>query len=138
MILSNAKWIGVLDDVSVPEIQKKFNANSIKSALLTITGYGFFEVKINGRPVTDYMFLPVASDFEPRDLADGSIYYRIKGTGIHPRTYYYEFDVTDLIISGENLLTIRLGRGWNGLKGCTTLYNLCNCFLYHFLFYNFP
>lgn len=117
MVLSNAKWIGVLGDVSVPEIQRKFNISSIKSALLTITGYGFFDVKLNGNPVTDYMFLPVASDFEPRDLADGSIYYRIKGTGIHPRTYYYEFDVTKLLIDGENTLTIRLGRGWNELKG---------------------
>ena len=117
MVLSNAKWIGILSEVSAPEIQKNFNVKGVKSALLTITGYGFFDVKINGKKVTDYMFLPVASDFEPRDLADGSLYYKIDGTGIHPRTYYYEFDVSTLLTDGENVLSVRLGRGWNSLKG---------------------
>ena len=87
MISNSAKWIGVKESFIVPEIQKKFNLKNIKKATLSITGLGFFEVKLNGKKITEYMYLPVASDFEPRDLSDGSLYYRISGTGIHPKTY---------------------------------------------------
>ena len=121
MAISNAKWIGVGWHDFVPEIQKKFFINKCdKDAILQITGLGFFEVKLNGKPLTDYFYLPVASDFEPRDLADGSLYYRIPGTGINPKTYYYEFDIKNLLVDGENTLTVRLAKGWLG-KGYTKL-----------------
>ena len=108
-IFSNCKWIGADKNCVSPIIAKKFNIETVSNTVLYITGLGLFEARINGQNVTDYMFLPVVSDYEPRD----SSLFAHKCSGVTTnRTYYYKFDITKLLNKGENTLTIQLGNGF--------------------------
>ncbi len=108
--LKDCVWIGTPKEVVSPIIYKRFNTYDVKKATLIITGLGYFEAKINDKPVTDYMFLPVVSDYEPRDLTLCA-HKNTVGTTTN-RIYYYSFDIADLLNDGENLLSIWLGNGW--------------------------
>ncbi len=108
--LKNCVWIGAKQETVSPIILRRFNTQSVKKATLVITGLGYFEAKINDKSVTDYKFLPVASDYEPRDLTLCA-HKGTTGTTTN-RIYYYDFDITNLLNSGENLLSIQLGNGF--------------------------
>lgn len=107
--LNNCVWISAKKEVASPIILKNFNVSNFNKATLIITGLGYFEAKINGSLVTDYMFLPVATDYEPRDFS--LFAHKSYGTTTN-RTYYYEFDITKLLKSGDNTLSVQLGNGW--------------------------
>ena len=108
--LKNCVWIGATSDVVSPVIIRKFNTNNIKKATLIITGLGYFEALVNNKPVTDYMYLPVVTDYEPRDLTLCA-HKNTVGTTAN-RIYYYNFDITNLLNGGQNTLSIQLGNGW--------------------------
>lgn len=108
--LENCVWIGAKQETVSPIILRRFNTQNVKKATLVITGLGYFEAKINDNPVTDYCFLPVASDYEPRDLTLCA-HRGTTGTTTN-RIYYYDFDITHLLKSGENLLSVQLGNGF--------------------------
>ncbi len=103
-----ARWIGT-DRADVPVIRRRFCVNAPENATLTITGLGYFEAKINGQSVTDARFLPVISDYEPRDLS--KLAYPLFDKLTH-RVYYYAFDVSALLHEGDNELTIALAPGF--------------------------
>lgn len=108
--LKNCIWIGAPEEIVSPVVLRRFSTTNIKKATLVVTGLGYFEAKINGKAVTDYMYLPVVTDYEPRDLSlcahKGTV-----GTTTH-RVYCYNFDITNLLLKGENILSIQLGNGW--------------------------
>ncbi len=109
-VFKNCLWIGGSDNSQSPVIIKRFSVEEDNMpATLTVTGLGYFEAKINGINVTDYKFIPVVSDYEPRDLSKLAYPLKDKTTN---RIYYYEFDVSNLISVGENTLTIQLGNGF--------------------------
>lgn len=107
--LSSAKWVGALPECQSPMIIRRFTAADINKATLFITGLGYFEAKINGNLVTEDRFLPLITDYEPRDLS--KFIYPLHDTTTH-RVYYCQFDITELLCDGENVLTIQLGNGW--------------------------
>ena len=108
--LSSAKWITDNTDCASPILERNFSLETLpEKAVLFITGLGYFEARVNGRPVTDARFIPVISDYHARDVA--SFYYPIRDTFTH-RVYYYEFDISPLLKKGENTLSIQLGGGW--------------------------
>ena len=83
--LSNAKWVGALPECQSPVIIRRFTATDVKSAVLFVTGLGYFEAKINGKAVTEDRFLPLITDYEPRDLS--KFIYPLHDTTTH-RVYY--------------------------------------------------
>lgn len=102
-------WVGGDDQCESPIISRTFIISQVNRATLWVTGLGFFEARINGIPVTDHWFLPVVSDYGPRDFT--KFLYPLKDVTTH-RIYYYRFDVTPFVVQGENTLTIQLGNGW--------------------------
>ncbi len=108
--LKNCIWIGATKEIVSPVILRRFNLQDIKKATLIVTGLGYFETKINDKNVTDYMYLPVVSDYEPRDLTLCA-HKNTTGTTTN-RIYYYNFDITPLLHNGENTLSIQLGNGF--------------------------
>ena len=48
--------------------KKKFSVGKVRSAILDITGLGYFYAEINGKKVTDDLFNPVFSDYRARSL----------------------------------------------------------------------
>lgn len=102
-------WIGTDENYDSPVVTRRFWVSGIRKATLFITGLGYFEARVNGIPVTDACFLPVVSDYEPRDLT--KFLYPLFDRTTN-RVYYYDFDIAHLLHDGENLLEIRLGNGF--------------------------
>ena len=107
--LANAKWIAARAACQSPVFIRRFNATDVKNAILFVTGLGYFEARVNGLPVTEDRFLPLVTDYEPRDLTKFA--YPLNDVTTH-RIYYSRFDITELLREGENVLTIQLGNGW--------------------------
>lgn len=105
----NGKWIEY-PQIDAPEFYKSFTlAKMPETAKISICGLGFFELKINGKRVSDDYLVPAWSDYEPRQLSKLS--YPINDTFTH-RVYYLEYDVTEYLFLGKNEITVILGNGW--------------------------
>ncbi len=102
------KWI-TTNAKTAPVIRRRFHLSQITDGQLTICGLGFFEATINGKPVTDELFNPVWSDYQPRE--NRRILYPIADTFTH-RVYYRVYEVSHLLQAGENTLEVLLGNGW--------------------------
>ncbi len=75
-------------------LRKTFTIDKeVSKAELTITACGLYDGSINGKPITDQVFMP------------GFTYY-------HKRLQYQTYDVTALIQQGDNVIGAVLGDGW--------------------------
>ena len=88
-IMSNKEY----KEGNVSVFSQKFQGIEIKKAILTITALGLYEANINGKKVGNQFFSP------------GFTYY-------HRHLLYQAYDVSDMISSDNNELTIYLGQGW--------------------------
>ena len=105
-----AKWIGGDAGTGSPIIIRRFYGKQVKKATLFVTGLGYFEAKINELSVTDARFIPVVSDYESRNL--NKFTYPLPNDETTHSVYYYEYDITNLLQEGDNVLTIQLGGGF--------------------------
>lgn len=102
---SKAKWIELNENVPAiydlaicPEFRREFDLDaSPASALLSISGVGFFDAKINGKAVTENLLTPPFTAYDKR-------------------VYFEQYDVTALLQPGRNEITVRLGSGWYAEK----------------------
>lgn len=94
-----AKWISGNYRVNkknrypVDCFKKQFNAQNVAKARLYITACGLYEAKINGQKVGNFIFAPGYTDY-------------------NRRVQYQTYDVTALIASGDNEITVELADGW--------------------------
>lgn len=111
--LFQAKWINP-ELVCDPEIhkpasylKKSFHALKGKSARLYITCHGLYEAYLNGKRVGDFVLAPGCYNYDKK-------------------VAYQTYDVTDLMVDGENLAEVILGDGWyrsvSGVDGDRNLY----------------
>lgn len=87
-------------------LRSRFTLSEVTKATLRVLGLGFFHCYINGCRVGDDLFLPLNSDFEPRES------YPVNECVQGHRIYVPEYDVTSYLHEGENVLTIHFGGGW--------------------------
>ena len=106
-----AKWI--TGNYSVDKKQrypvdcfrKRFETADVVKARLYITACGIYEAKINGQRAGSFVLAPGHTDYRKR-------------------VQYQTIDVTDLLCSGENTLTVQLADGWyRGSCGAWALKN---------------
>lgn len=84
----------------------RFSLEKAKKATLRVLGLGYFHCYVNGIRVSNEWFLPLSSDYEARaDYPTGEV---LSGH----RIYVPEFDVTELLREGENMITVHFGGGW--------------------------
>ena len=107
--LYGCRWVAAPRQCQSPIIKRRFSCEKPVSASISITGLGYFEARLNGQPLSDHRFQPVASEYCPRDLSVLSYPLYDQMTC---RIYYCTYDVTDLLKAGENLLTVHLGNGF--------------------------
>ena len=94
-----AKWIrgnypvNPLKRYPVDCFRKCFSAADVAKARLYITACGVYEAKVNGQRCGDFILAPGVTDYRKR-------------------VQYQTIDVTDLVKSGENQLTVQLADGW--------------------------
>ena len=67
--------------------------NKLRSARIYATALGLYEIKLNGKPITDNCFNPGWSAYNFRLL-------------------YQTYDVTDMLDDGTNVLTAEIAPGW--------------------------
>lgn len=105
-MFGGAKWIcATTDDPSVsPIICRTFTANRGESAKIKLIGFATFELFVNGRRVGDDLFLPLNSAYESTG--------KPVGEEMRYRTYVTEYDISDYLCDGENVLCVTLGYGW--------------------------
>lgn len=112
MCVNSGKW-AVFNRCDSPVAFKSFNIRNCGSAKLSICGLGFFECFINGKRVSDDLFVPAQSDYEKRE--NMNLLYPLNETFSH-RIYYMVYDVSHLISEGENKIEVHLGNGWYNQK----------------------
>ncbi|MBR6978201.1 MAG: family 78 glycoside hydrolase catalytic domain, partial [Lachnospiraceae bacterium] len=78
---------------------------TVASARLYATACGLYEAKLNGRKVGGFCFAPGYTDYRKR-------------------VQYQTYDVTDMLKTGENELTVQLADGW--YRGSTGAWGLRN------------
>ena len=107
-MFGNADFVGAKEcqNTDILVLKGSFSLSRVKKATLRVLGLGFFHCFINGARVGTDLFLPLSSEYEPREnfptnekLSDF-------------RTYVPEYDVTSLLKDGENTITVHFGGGW--------------------------
>ena len=94
---------------SSPTFYKKLHVEDPQNTAIEIAGLGFFELRINGKKVSEDLLVPPLSDYGPRDIA--SFHYPIYDT-LSYRTYFMRYDLSSFLIKGDNTIEIQLGTGW--------------------------
>ena len=109
-IFGSAEWV-CFDGCAVSVNARKtiFVGGAIEKAEIAVIGLGFFELYLNGKKVSDDLFLPLNTDFHARQLMreDGPF-----AEVTHHRIYATQYDVTGFLTGGENCLGVMLGNGW--------------------------
>lgn len=86
------------NSVAAPYIRKKFFAEYVNEAELTITGLGFYRVFINGTEITRGLLSPYISN--SNDMV-----------------YYDNYDILPYLLDGENVIGVILGNGMQNSFG---------------------
>ena len=94
----SARWIGdpspSIENVAVTTLRRSFTlATRPARAIVYATALGVYEMRINGRRVSDHVLAPEFTDY-------------------HTRTQYQAYDVSALLHAGENVIGASLGDGW--------------------------
>ena len=105
-MLGNAKWIAAPEGERFAVLRSRFTLGKGARAKLRVVGLGFFHCYINGKRVSEDLFLPLSSDYEVREN------YPTGETLSGHRLYVPEYDVTDYLREGENLIALHFGGGW--------------------------
>jgi len=109
-MFGTAKFV-IAEETSVnPQMRGTFILDETSGKTeIVICGLGHFDLAINGKPVTDALFLPAASHYHHYD----SCYcYEQFGEEMSCRIYCVKYDISDLVVKGENVIAIELGIGW--------------------------
>ena len=86
------EWIG--NGTKKPFLaRKRFLAGKNEKGILSVCVPGQFEVRINGRPISEYAYEGSQTDF-------------------HKRVHYWTYDVTKFLADGENEITVEAANGW--------------------------
>lgn len=94
LLKTNFSNISQFKDMSAPFFRKEFNVQKeVLEARLYVTALGLYEAYINGTKV-------------------GKDYYNPGWTDYNKRVMYSTYDVTSMLINGENAIGAVLGNGW--------------------------
>ena len=105
-IFGAAQFVGREDKSGFAVLRGHFQLKKKGKATLRVVGLGFFTCYINGQRVSDDRFLPLFTDYEARkDYPSGE-------TLTGHRLYVPEYDISDLVTTGDNLIAISFGGGW--------------------------
>ena len=98
-ISASRKFSTYKDHVAAPYFRKSFIIYSPpEKCIVTVTGLGFYDIYINGRKITKGILAPYISN--PDDIV-----------------YYDEYDITEYVAEGKNVLGLHLGNGMQNPLG---------------------
>ncbi|WP_208585519.1 alpha-L-rhamnosidase [Gracilibacillus suaedae] len=92
-----ANWISPPDEINgepCPKMGYRFSlSDTVKRARIYVTALGLYELQLNGKRIGDEFFTPGWTNYQTR-------------------LQYQTYDVTELLVDGENEWTGLLGNGW--------------------------
>ena len=102
----NGKFIGTVENANVFSVQKEICLENIEKAIFTVTALGLYVAHINEQRVGDAYLTP-------------------GWTAYQKMLQYQEYDVTDLLKNGMNIISLTVNAGWySGHIGCPATPNL--------------
>ena len=108
-MFGKAQWLGFDGKTKTPVVRASFEMHRAVRAHIVICGLGYFELYLNGRRVSDDLFVPVTSDYCHRDI-------RVNGQPFdelfHHRCYAVQYDILPYLHEGKNELAVALGPGF--------------------------
>ena len=109
-LFGSAKFIAAGGECVAPVFRSTVTLNEKPSqAVITVCGLGFFEMEINGQPITADRFVPLNSHYHHYD---DCYCYKNFGEELAFRIYACRYDVSALLKAGENVLTCTVAPGW--------------------------
>lgn len=109
-MFGKAKWIMPKEDMTSAIFRKEFNISK-QNAKITVCGLGYFILYINGKRVSQEELVPAYSDYIPRNREIMELIYPLNDK-MDNRIYCLEYDVSDYLNEGGNVLGIVLGGGY--------------------------
>lgn len=108
--LCNAKWIGTGKKDFPVEIVADVEINQGEKASITIGCLGTFKLYINGKKISDDMYLPLNTDFEKRfNIEYGTEPFNEE---FAHRLYCPQYDISEHLNTGKNTLHFMLAPGF--------------------------
>jgi alpha-L-rhamnosidase len=106
------QWVTDVCKQPATMVRKEFSVRGpVKRVVVSVTGLGLYELRINGRKVGDHILAP-----------EYTLYTK--------RVQYQTYDVTDLICTGPNAVGAQLSGGWwTGPLWCMSTQNARRCLL---------
>ena len=105
----NARWIGADGVDTAPNIRASFTVDAWQEAAIRICGLGTFSLYLNGRRVSEDLFVPATSDYCPRNITvQGQPFDEAFGH----RCYFLDYDIAPYLRPGRNELAVSLGPGF--------------------------
>lgn len=114
--LEGIDWVGFGDKDEVVIFRNDFdfpeNIESVSADILTL---GFFEAYLNGKRISDDLYVPAWTNYSQMDLSGLS--YPLNDTFCF-RSYFMRYDMTSAARAGRNALALHIGNGWHGQWEC--------------------
>ena len=108
-IFGQASWLGFKGKTNTPYVRSNFVIENPKQTKIYICGLGFFYLYINGKLASEDIFAPVRSDYIKRNIeVNGEPF----DEEMNHRIYVMEYDITNLVLEGENSISISIGPGF--------------------------
>ncbi|MBE6653627.1 MAG: hypothetical protein E7610_09485 [Ruminococcaceae bacterium] len=109
----NARWVSGADATrrSFYFLRGVFSVADVRTAELRVVGLGYFHCTVNGRAVSDDLFLPFYTDYVARPN------YPTEELLTGHRLYVPQYDITGLLHDGENEILIHFGGGFYTEQG---------------------
>ncbi|MBO5070906.1 MAG: family 78 glycoside hydrolase catalytic domain [Roseburia sp.] len=106
----DAKWISTGGKCNTPLIRGMLKLPQIRKANITVAGLGIYELYINGKKVSEDLFLPLNSDYTERtNIIYGSQPFHEE---FRHRLYCPVYDITSYLAEGINTVCFMMGPGW--------------------------
>ena len=98
----SGQWIGC-EACEAPLIAGEFFLEETGKLSINICGLGFFELYINGKKVSEDLFVPVWSDYSSR--SGQRLKYPINDQRAY-QVYYCTYDISEYVQKGNNVIEV--------------------------------
>ncbi len=114
--LEGIGWVSFGDRDEVVIFRNDFdfpeNISSVSADILTL---GFFEAYLNGEKISDDLYAPAWTNYQPQDFS--AAHFPVRDTFCH-RAYFLRYDLTRAARAGRNAFALHIADGWHGQWEC--------------------
>ena len=115
-VFGNAKYVKATGSYQFPYLRKGFTVKkSVKSATVTVSVLGFCELYLNGKKLTDDLYVFPYTQYNrqtPADIGSKDGAYPFFDDDIRYSIGYVRFDIANIIKTGKNAFGVVVAGGW--------------------------